>query len=136
MAKIKAAGHVIPTYNSNALTAFVNTASLAAALSQIDVTDFASTANEFITGFSDWTTPLGGQWDPALDAFLAPDAVTPGTKRTFSIAFDDGTTTVTYTWTTNAEIENYTVDASSPTEGITWSCDLKLSGAPVRAVTP
>ena len=136
MAKIKAAGNVVPTYNAQALTAYCNTASLASALSTIDVTDFASTANEYITGFAEWTVPLGGHWDPTLDGYLAPDAVTPGTKRTFSIAFDDNTTTVTYTWTSNAEIENYTVDASSPTEGITWSCDLKLSGAPVRATAP
>lgn len=136
MAKIKAAGHVVPTYNANALTAYCNTSALASALSTIDVTDFASTANEYITGFAEWTVPMGGHWDPALDAILAPDAVTPGTKRNFSIAFDDDTTTVTYTWTANAEIENYTVDASSPTEGITWSCDLKLSGAPSRGVAP
>ncbi|KKN74775.1 hypothetical protein LCGC14_0386680 [marine sediment metagenome] len=133
MAKVKSAGHVAVTYNSNALTSYINSASMQAALNTIDVTDFASTANEWLTGFAEWTIPMGGQWDPTLDGYLAPDAVTPGTQRTCVIAFDDGGTTVTYTWTSNGEIENYSVDASDPSGVIMFSCDLKLSGAPNRS---
>jgi len=133
MAKVKGAGHVAITFDGNALTAYVNQASMQAAIDSIDVTDFASTAKEWLTGFADWTIPLSGHWDPTLDGYLAPDAITPGTKKTAVVALDDGSTTITYTWSTAAEIDNFTIDASNPSEAITWSANLKLSGAPARA---
>ncbi|GIV82785.1 MAG: hypothetical protein KatS3mg051_2139 [Anaerolineae bacterium] len=132
---VKAAGNVTVTYNGQNIKAYCNSADLQATIDQIDVTDFASTAKEFITGFGEWTINLGGPWDPTLDGYLAPDAVTPGTKRTASIAFDDGSTTVTYTWTSNAEIGDYQIQASNPTEAITWSAVLRLSGAPTRSTS-
>jgi len=70
----------------------------------------------------------------ALDGFLAPDAGS-GTKRTVVIVYTEGAATVTYTWTASGsnggEIENYAIQ--SPANGLrTFSCDLKLSGAPTR----
>jgi len=129
---VKGATNVHITYATNSLDPYLNQAAMQAALDNIDVTNFDSTAKEYITGYSEWTIPLSGFWDSVLDGYLAPDAVTPGTKRTAVIAFtDDGAVTVTYTWTTNAEIENYEISAT-PTEAITWSCNLRLSGAPGR----
>ena len=131
---VKVAGNVTVSFNANALAAYLNTASMAATVAAIDVTDFASTASEFLTGFAEWSIPIGGHWDATLDGYLAPEAVTPGTARTTIIVFTDATpTAITYTWTSNSFIENYQIDASSPTEGITWSATLRLSGAPVRS---
>jgi hypothetical protein len=70
----------------------------------------------------------------ALDGFLAPDAGS-GTKRTVVIVYTEGSSTVTYTWTASGsnggEIENYAIQ--SPANGLrTFSCDLKLSGAPTH----
>lgn len=129
----KAAGNTTVTYNSNAITAYCDKAELDAAAETVDVTDLASTANEFITTFANWSIPLGGPWDPTLDGYLAPDAVTTGTARTAVITFSDGTTTITYTWTSTAYLENYKVSSSSPTDAIRWEATLKLSGAPVRS---
>lgn len=130
---VKSEGNVTVTYNSNALTAYCSSADVSATIDQLDATNLASTAKESITGFGEWSIALGGQWDSVVDGYLAPDAVTPGTKRTAVIAYtDDGDTTVTYTWTSNAEIQDYSI--SSATGGlISWSATLMLSGAPSRA---
>lgn len=130
---VKAVGNTTVTYNSNDITAYCNTADLQATLDNIDVTNFASTAKEYLAGFGEWTINVGGLWSSTLDGYLAPDALTPGTKRTATIAFDGGATTVTYTWTSNAEIGDYQIRSSSPTEAITFSAVLRLSGAPSRS---
>lgn len=129
---VKAVGNTTVSYNGNDITAYCNSADLQAALDNIDVTNFASTAKEYLTGFGEWTINLSGLWSSTFDGYVAPDAVTPGTKRTAYIAFDGGATTVTYTWTSNAEIGDYQIRSSSPTEAITFSAVLRLSGAPSR----
>ena len=130
---VKSEGNVSVTYNSNSITAYCNQADVAATIDQLDATDLASTAKESITGFAEWSISLGGHWDSTVDGYLAPDAVSPGTKRTAVIGYtDSGDTEVTYTWTSNAEIQDYSI--SSATGGlITWSATLMLSGAPSRA---
>lgn len=126
----KARGNTTVTYNSNNITAYVNQADLDRTIEMLDTTTLSSTAKESIAGDQTNKLSLQGNWRAALDAILAPD-VGSGTKRTASIAYVDGATTVTYTWTSNAEIENYTIQ--SPASGLrTFSCDLALSGAPTR----
>lgn len=133
MAAVKTEGKVVVTYNSNNITAYCNSADLQAAIDRLEVTDLASTGKEYVTGVGEWTISIGGYWDSTIDGYLAPDAVTPGTKRTASIALTDaGATTVTYTWTTNAEVQDYSI--TSATGGvIEWSATLALSGAPSRS---
>lgn len=129
---VKSAGNVAVTYITTDITQYCDTAQIQAQLATIDVTNLASTANEWLTGFADWSIPIGGNWDAVIDALLGVDAVTPGTKRTVSIALTDATpTTITYTWTSNGELSNYQI-TSAPTEAIKWSATLKLSGAPSR----
>lgn len=131
MATKKVAGNVTVTYNSNALTNYLNTSSINAVVNVIDTTDFGdSNATTSIAGLSDWNVPIGGPWDSVLDGYLAPDLIAPPTTlRTLVIVID----TVTFTVTTNAFIQNYTIDSSSPSDGIKWTGDLKISGAPVRS---
>lgn len=130
MAIKKVAGNVTVTYNSNALTAYLNTASTNAVVNAIDTTDFASTGTESIAGLPTWSVPVGGNWDGTLDGYLGPDAVSPPTTlRTLAVVFDS----VTYTWSSNAFISDYTINASSPTDGITWSGTLTCSGVPTRS---
>jgi hypothetical protein len=119
-------------YNSNTLTPHCNQADVQSTLGQLEVTNLDSTAKEFLAEPAEWTIRMGGFWSHTLDAFLAPDAVTPGTKRTAVISFTN-TSTVSYTWTLNAEISNYQI-TSTPTGLIAWSAELRLSGAPTRAV--
>lgn len=130
MAFKKVAGNVTVTYNSNALTAYLNQTSLNAVVNAIDTTDFSSTGTESIAGLPTWSVAVGGHWDATLDGYLGPDAVTPPTTlRTLAVGVDS----VTYTWTTTAFIGDYTIDASSPSEGITWSGTLTCSGVPARS---
>ena len=130
---IKSLGNVVVNYNSVNITQYCSQADLKAAIERLDTTNLASTAKESIAGDAEWTISLSGQWATALDTALAPDAVTPGTARTASIAIDGGAQTVTYTWTSTAEISDYTV-TSSTGAFIGWSGTLSLSGAPGRAV--
>lgn len=128
----KTRGNVTVSYNSNALTNYCNQAELGATVERIETTHFGSTAKESIAGDTEWTIPLSGDWDNTLDGYLAPDAVTPGTKRTAVIAFVGSTQTVTYTWTSNAEIQDYKVSGQIGGK-LQWSATLALSGAPTRA---
>ena len=132
MAGYKAQGNVTCTYNSNALTNYINQADVASTLQQIDVTTLGDTGKVNIVDAAEWSISLGGPWHPTLDGYLAPDAVTPGTKRTAVITYSNGSSTVTYTWTSNAEIQSISLDDSvgSMHKG---TVTFALSGAPSRA---
>ena len=130
MATLKTAGNVTVVWNSNALTNYLNTASLNGVVNQIESTDFGdSSAQTFIAGLGDWEVPIGGPWDAALDAFLAPDMIAPPTTLRTLVVTIGG---VIFTWTTNTFLTGYTINASAPADGITWSATIKGSGAPVR----
>jgi hypothetical protein len=127
----KARGNVTVTYNSNAITAYLDSADLEATIDQLETTNLASTAAESTAGDPSWSISVSGMWDNAIDAILAPDAVTPGTKRTAVMVLTGSSAAVTYTWTTNAEIGDYSV-SSAVGDFIKFSATLTLSGAPVR----
>jgi len=131
MAGYKAQGNVTVTYNSNALTNYVNQADVASTLQQIDVTTLGDSGKVNIVDAAEWSISIGGPWHPTLDGYIAPDAVTPGTKRTAVIMYSNGSNSVTYTWTSNAEIGNWQIQ-SAPGGAITWTATLTLSGAPTR----
>ena len=133
MAGYKAQGNVTCTYNSNAVTNYINQADLQSTLQQIEVTTLGDTGKVNIVDAAEWSIALGGPWHPTLDGYLAPDAVTPGTSRTAVITYSNGSSTVSYTWTSNAQIGDYQVQAA-PGRAITWSASLILSGAPTRTV--
>ena len=127
---LKSAGNTTVSYNSNALTGNLNTQSIAAVVNAIDTTVFSSTGTQSIAGLPTWTVSVGGSWDVTLDGYLAPDLIAPPTTlRTLAV----GISTVTYTWTAGAFISDYTIDTSSPTDGIMWSGTLTCSGVPVRS---
>jgi hypothetical protein len=127
----KSRENVTVSFNGTDITAYCRKADLDAAISQIDVTNLASTATETIASDPTWKINLEGHWDNALDAVIAPEAVTPGTKRTAIMTLEGTSATITYTWTSNAEIENYKI-TSTVGEFIGWSGTLSLSGAPGR----
>lgn len=129
----KGAGSVTVTYNSNALTNYINTANISASIAELDTTDFGSSAMEYIPGLADWTCSVDvTNWDSTVDGYLMPDLVSPGTLRTLAVAFDDGSTTVTYTWTSNCFIQAGEIGGEATglvgISGITFRC----LGAPSR----
>ena len=132
MAARKARGNTACSFNGTVITAYCDQADVDATIDQIETTNLASTGVESTAGDPKWSIKLGGFWDGAIDAVLGPEAVTPGTKRTAYIAYTGSSATVTYTWTTNAEIENYTI-TSAVGNMIKWSATLALSGDSTRA---
>jgi len=127
----KSRSNAVCYYNSVNLTAYCDGADLDSAIDQIDTTNLASTGKESIAGDPKWSIKLSGMWDTALDNAIGPDAVTPGTSRTAYVAYTGTTATSTYTWTSNAQIENYTITSKTGAM-ITFSATLALSGAPTR----
>lgn len=127
----KSRGNVVVSFNSNNITAYLDSADLEATIDQLETTNLASTAAESTAGDPSWSIKVGGMWDSTLDGYIGPEAVTPGTKRTASIALTGSGATVTYTWTSNAEIGDYTIN-SAVGDFIKFSATLTLSGAPTR----
>ena len=130
---IKSLGNVVVTYGGTDITAYCNKADLSSTIERLDVTDLADTAKSTIAGDAEWTIAIGGAWATALDTALAVDAVTPGTARTVTIAFDGGAQTVTYTWTSTGEIQDWGVQSATGSF-VSWTATLALSGAPSRGV--
>jgi len=129
----KAQQNTTVSYNGNAITNYVSQADLEAAMNRLEVTTLGDTAKAFLAEDPEWKISLSGYWTPTLDGYLAPDAISPGTKRTSVITMTDGVTTVTYTWTSNAEIGNYKI-GSQVGGARSFSAELVLSGAPTRGV--
>lgn len=132
MAAIKGAGNATVTYNSNALTNYVNSVDLQNTIAELEATHLGSTAQEADPGLSSHSLQIGGDWNATLDGYLGPDSLS-GTKRTCVIAFVSSGTTVSYTWTTQAFITNYTITTAA-TGKLEWSATLRLSGPGSRGV--
>jgi len=131
MAGYKAQGNTTVTYVATEITSYCNQADLSSTLQQIDVTTLGDTGKANIVDAAEWSINIGGPWHHLLDALIAVDAVTPGTKRNAVITYSNGTNDVIYTWTANAEVGNYNI-TSAPGAAISWTATLTLSGAPVR----
>jgi hypothetical protein len=135
MAAVKGAGSVTVTYNSNNITAYVNSAAIAASIAELDTTDLASTAMEYIPGLADFTVSLEApNWDATLDGYIMPDLLTPA-QRTLAIAYSDGTNTVTYTWTSASFLTAGTLSAEATGLVSLSGISIRGNGAPSRAVS-
>lgn len=136
MTATKGAGNATVTYNSNALTNYVNSTDLQNLIAELDGTHLGSTAMSSDAGLVKHTLQIGGDWSATLDGYLAPDSRT-GTKRTTVVTFtDSGSNTVTETWTASGDvggfITNYTRKTTA-TGKLEWTATLNLSGLGVRS---
>jgi hypothetical protein len=133
MTALKGAGGVTVTYNSNALTNYVNAPDLQNTLAELESTHLGSTAETADAGLVSSTLNLGGDWAATLDGFLGPDSLA-GTKRTVAIVIGGA---VTYTWAAAGDvggfITNYQIQTTASGK-LTWSAQLRLSGLGVRTV--
>lgn len=136
MAAIKGAGNNVVTYNSNALTNYINTSQLNNVIAELESTHMGSTAESSDAGLVSSDLDIGGDWGATIDGYLGPDSLT-GTKRTTVIQFEDGATVVSWTWTASGDvggfITNYQVK-SEATGKLAWTAKLRLSGLGVRSV--
>lgn len=139
MTPSRVAGNVTVSYNTNALAGYLDSTSLEMVTNAITTTTLASTAEEQIAGLTKYNIPVGGPWSSALDAIIAPDALSPpATLRALVVVIGPSGAQVTYTWASptavyGAFITDYKIDASSPSDGIKWTGTLAISGAPVRS---
>ena len=128
----KARGNTTFSYNSVALAPYATSVTYSAAGETIDITNLTSTAQEFLQDVVTHEITLAGNWAVALDTALQPE-VGLGTARTAVLVIGDGTSTVTYTWTSKAECSAYDIDMSVGSVG-TYSATITLSGAPSSRV--
>lgn len=127
---LKSLGNITVTYNSNALTGHLNSASLAAVVAALPTTVLNSTSGTKIAGLADWTISIGGPWSSTLHGYLNPDTVTPpSTLRTLVIVVGGA---VTYTWTENSFVDNYSFTAD-PSALLVWTGSLAVSGPPTMS---
>lgn len=127
----KSRGNATLSYNSHSITVNCKQVDLDATIERLDTTNLGSTAKESIAGDAEWKISASGDWDDTFDGYMAPDAVTPGTARTGVLSFVGSSATVSYTWTSKVEIQDYKVSAQVG-QSITWSATFALSGAPTR----
>jgi len=132
MAAIRSQGNSTLTFNSNSLTNYVRNVTVTANGNSIDITSLGDTANVSLTDNPTWEVSAElAFWDSTVDGYLTPEIITPGTKRTLVVAKDDGATTVTLTWTSNAEVGQLTLPSAVGAVhngSVTFRC----SGAPTR----
>jgi len=124
------------TYNGTNITAYCSQAAIEATVAEIDTTNLASTGAETSPASTSWSTPISGMLDKAVDDVLGKDGITaPSTMRDLVIVVGPGGDQTTFTWTgtttVGATIENYTIAPTDPTQIITWSAALLISGGPV-----
>jgi hypothetical protein len=103
---------------------------------EIDVTDFASVAAEFLPGLPDYgEMTFSGFYDysDAGQTIVRADAfdVNAGTKA-WSIAF----VTQSMQFTFNAWVKSYVPDAGGPNEAYKFTATLRITGAVATAVYP
>ena len=130
MAGTKSQGNTTLTWNSNALTGFLSNIQYSMNGQSIDVTTLGDTGKVSVSDSVEYQITGDLVITPTLDGYIAP-YVGDGTKRTLVHTFTDGTTTVTNTWTSNAEITSYTrthAVCAAHVGQLTFSC----SGAPTR----
>jgi hypothetical protein len=134
---VKSLTNMVVTYNSNDISAYLNSASLEIIKDAIDTTNLASTAKENTPAAPGFSVPIGGFWMNALDAILGADAAaTSDTLRALIVQIGPSGNRATYTRTATttlgAFVSDYKVDASDPLGMIMWSATLSVSGVMTR----
>ena len=128
----KSQGNTTLTWNSNSLAGFTPSIQYSMNGQSIDVTTLGDTGKVSISDSVEYQITADVIVTPTLDGYIAP-YVGDGTKRTLVHTFTDGTTTVTNTRTSNAEITVYTrthAVGAAHVAKVTFSC----SGAPTLTV--
>lgn len=104
--------------------------------SDVDVTDFASTAAEFLPGLIDYgSVSLGGllNYADAGQTILRADANDPAAAaKAFTVEFTKQAFKVTF----NAYVKSYTPEAGGPNEAYKFTSELRVTGAATIAALP
>ena len=127
--------YVFVSYDNHDITEWAHSASLDAAITNINVNDFASVATESIAGMPKWRIVLQGFYDSTIDGYLLPEVIAAtGEPKTAAIRFRDRANhEVEYKWVLAANIKDISVDAAM-FDATKWQTELVLSNAPERTV--
>lgn len=103
---------------------------------EVDITDFASTASEFLLGLPDnGEISLSGIYNyaDAGQLVLLGDALDPdAAARAFTIEFTNQAMKFTF----NAYVRSFAPNAGGPNEAYTFDATLRLTGAVTAAALP
>ena len=132
---VKGPGNVSLTVNAVNLTAYVDETDLQMAVAELEETNLASTAQEFIPGLANYQADIKiTKWDLVVDNVFGPLMLNPA-MVTAIIAFEDASgDTATYTWTNSAFATGYNIGGAASGK-VTSGPKLRLSGNPSRAVS-
>ncbi len=104
--------------------------------SEVDVTDFASTAAQFLMGLADYgEISFSGDFNyaDAGQLVIMGDAYdTSSAARSFVLEF----TTQAMKFTFNAWVRSFVVNASGASDAYRFDCALRITGAVTRAALP
>jgi len=93
-----------------------------------EVTTFGNNDKAYVDGLREWTLPLKGRWDAALDAVM--NTADDGAVVVFVFG-PEGNTSGKVRYTGNAFIQNYSMEGGVG-GARTWSAEFKPSGAVTR----
>lgn len=108
------------------ISAYCDSSSLNRVKDLFETTTFGADDKTYIDGLREYDVPIGGKWDPTLDAAL--DGTDDGATVQFKFA-PGGSGTIGYSG--NAFLANYNID-SPVGGGTTWSASFKPSAAVTR----
>jgi len=110
------------------ISSYTDTSSLERAVENAEVTTYGNDDKAYIAGLRGHTVPVGGPWDPTLDAVLI------GADDGAVVAFvfgPEGNASGDVQYSGNCLFENYSV--SNPVSGrVAWSGTLRVTGSVTR----
>ena len=131
---VKGPGNVSLTVNAVNLTAYVDETDLQMVVAELEETNLASTAQEFIPGLANYQADIKiTKWDLVVDNVFGPLMLNPAMVTAIIVYTDASGDTVTYTWTNKAFATGYNIGGSA-TGKVTSGPKLRLSGNPTRTV--
>mgnify|MGYP001194455370 CR=1 FL=1 len=132
---VKGAKNCTLTYNSVNLTSYVDQVDLQMAVAELETTNLASDAQEYIPGLPSYNADIKvTKWDRVIDDIFGPDTLNP-VKRTAAITYTDAAgDTVTYTWTLQAFVTGYNISGQA-TGKVDSGPKVRLSGNPTRTTS-
>lgn len=129
---VKGPGNVSLTVNAVNLTAYVDETDLQMVVAELEETNLASTAQEFIPGLANYQADIKiTKWDLVVDNVFGPLMLNPAMVTAIIVFTDASGDTVTYTWTNNAFVTGYNIGGSASGK-VTSGPKLRLSGNPSR----
>ena len=116
------------TLDGTDISAFTDTSALERAVENAEVSTYGNDDRAYIAGLRGHTIPLGGPWDPTLDAALI--GADDGAVVAFSFG-PAGDTGGNVQYSGNCLFQNYTV--SNPVTGrVAWTASMLVTGAVTR----